>query len=68
MADKIAEEGNLWVCLACGKTSESKYGISGKHSYGWDVSCMMNAEEVSKDKLVFNNSNRVIEILKEKKE
>lgn len=32
----------VWVCGACGKRSTNKAG-EGKHSYGWDVSCFMNA-------------------------
>lgn len=40
--NSFAPEGQIYVCGACGKTSEDKYG-DGKHSYGWDVSCMMHA-------------------------
>lgn len=36
----IAPEGSIWVCTACGKTSNDKYGDPGS---GWDVSCMMNS-------------------------
>ena len=37
-----AGPGQVYVCSACGKTSDDKYG-DGKHSYGWDESCMMHA-------------------------
>ena len=61
MSNKLVSPKNLFVCLACGKTSEDKYGIEGKHSYGWDVSCMMNSQEIEKDRLVFE-AGRVIKI------
>lgn len=41
----VAPEGQEWVCCACGKTAEHKYGNWGgyKASRGWDESCMLNA-------------------------
>ena len=33
----------MWVCGACGKTAKDIQGREGAHSYGWDVSCMLNA-------------------------
>ena len=41
--DRIAPEGMIWVCDACGKTARDRYGIVGEHSHGWDESCMMHA-------------------------
>lgn len=41
--DRIAPEGAIWVCGACGKTAKDRYGIEGEKSRGWDESCMLNA-------------------------
>lgn len=38
-----APPGQVWVCGACGKTSSTKYGISGPRSRGWDEACVLNA-------------------------
>ena len=42
----MAPPGCLWVCLACGKTSGTRYGFdAGNRSVsmpGWDESCMMS--------------------------
>lgn len=34
-----------FVCAACGKTSETRYGFAKNtdHDRGWDASCMLNA-------------------------
>ena len=61
MANKTADEGNLWVCQACGKTSKDRYGFDGADP-GWDESCMLNSMEVQKSRLVFSEGGRVIEI------
>jgi len=34
----------LWICTACGKTSPVREGGHPETSYGWDVSCYVNAE------------------------
>ena len=34
--DRIAPDGQIWVCSACGKTSKDKYR-------NWDTSCAMHA-------------------------
>lgn len=41
--DRMAPDGQIWVCGACGKTAEDRYGIEGEHSRGWDESCMLHA-------------------------
>ncbi len=41
--DRFAKPGTVWVCAACGKTSTDLYGMEGKHSRGWDESCMLHA-------------------------
>lgn len=45
---KLAPDGQLWVCEACGKRARSRYGFDalGRRTsldYGWDASCMLNA-------------------------
>ena len=46
-SNKPADEDEVWICQACGKESRTESGFDdkGKHvaSYGWDVSCMLNA-------------------------
>ena len=42
VGNHVAEEGQTWVCAACGKTSKDKYGFQ-KIDRGWDESCMMNS-------------------------
>ena len=59
MSDETCADDELFVCGACGKTSTTKYGISGKRSPGWDESCMMNSEKHKKTQLHFTLSGRV---------
>lgn len=45
---KIAPEGQVWVCAACGKKSRTRSGFDsqGKRTAidnTWDESCMLNA-------------------------
>lgn len=40
--NKIAPEGEVFVCGACGKRSRDRYG-SEAIDQGWDESCMLNA-------------------------
>ena len=49
--NKFAGPGEIWVCAACGKHSEDKYGTKDA-SHGWDVACTLNAVLCYKDKLV----------------
>ena len=56
---EIAEEGKIWVCLACGKTSKDRYGDAGT---GWDESCFLHSELLDEGKLRFKEG-RVVEIL-----
>ncbi len=55
------ERKTIWVCQACGKRSNDRYG-ENMIDRGWDVSCVMSSVEVYKDKVVVKNS-RVTEIL-----
>ena len=50
MSDRIAPAGAIWVCAACGKTAKDRYGLEGKHSFGWDESCALNAVLCHEDK------------------
>lgn len=60
--DTIAPDGKLWVCFACGKTAKDKFG-GALAMEGWDASCMINSGLVDIDKLVFNETeNRVVMI------
>lgn len=58
MPDNLCKEDELFVCLACGKTSKSRYGSD---SHGWDVSCMLNGEVFKKNRLMFD-VGRVVKI------
>jgi hypothetical protein len=42
MANVIAPKDQVWVCAACGKQSQDKYGLLAI-DIGWDVSCMMSS-------------------------
>lgn len=57
--NKVAPEGQVFVCCACGKTSPDRYGIEpGSRSYGWDASCMLNCVLAKKSHLVFSSPNQ----------
>jgi hypothetical protein len=60
--DRIAPPGSLWVCLACGKWAEDKYGMQGDHSRGWDESCMLNSVLAKRSELNYHDDGRVISI------
>ena len=42
MGNKVAPEGQVYVCSACGKQSQDQYGDQAI-SFGWDESCMLHA-------------------------
>lgn len=39
VSERIAPDGKLWLCYACGKTTRDRYGESG----GWDEACALNS-------------------------
>lgn len=43
-----APKGMIWVCVACGKKSSTRYGFdANEHNvadYGWDESCILHAK------------------------
>jgi hypothetical protein len=41
--ERMAPADGIWLCGACGKTAEDRYGIEGRRTTGWDESCMLNA-------------------------
>lgn len=51
----LAPEGHLWVCLACGKTSKTRFGFDESNARvamrGWDASCVMNSELIAIDRI-----------------
>jgi hypothetical protein len=71
--NKKADDGNIFVCMACGKTSLWKYGFddNGNHvnkdgeqyaSRMWDESCVLNCDELNIEDLIFNDHGYVIRI------
>lgn len=58
--NEVAPEGQIFVCMACGKMSKDKYGDQ-QISQGWDESCMLNSALFEETELVIKN-NRVVEI------
>lgn len=41
--ERMAPEGKIWKCSACGKLAKDRDGLDGFRSPGWDVSCMLHA-------------------------
>lgn len=73
MPNQKAGPGEIFVCLACGKTSSWKYGFADDSqpekekeervaSRGWDESCMLNSVLVREVDLTRNEHGRVIKI------
>lgn len=57
--ERIAPEGKIWVCLACGKTARDRYGADSR---GWDASCVINAQMFDESRLVKSGTGYVIEV------
>jgi hypothetical protein len=57
MSERIAPDGQVWVCLACGKTARDRFGLE-PHANGWDESCMLNAALCYEDKLTRSEDGR----------
>ena len=58
MDDKrFAENGEIWVCGACGKTAKDRYG-DGNSS--WDESCFMNSILCKESSLVRHPNGMVV--------
>lgn len=56
--NKEAQEGQVFVCPACGKRSKDRYGEK-KIDHGWDVSCMMHAVLCDEKSLVIEDGRVV---------
>jgi hypothetical protein len=52
--NEVAEDGQVFVCLACGKRSQDTHGEQ-KISQDWDESCMLNCQKFPVDRLVIKN-------------
>jgi len=61
VANKVAGEGEVWVCGSCGKRSKDLYGDQ-TISYGWDESCMINAVLCKEEFLDLSDIGRVVNI------
>jgi hypothetical protein len=46
-SERIAKPGQLWLCGACGRLSEDRFGLVGWHTHGWDEACALNSILVS---------------------
>lgn len=62
----LAPAGKVWVCLACGKKSRTKYGFDKDNKdvadRGWDESCMLNSQLFEESRLVLDEDGRVQEV------
>lgn len=59
MSNQHAKHGQVFVCEACGKRSQDKYG-NNAIDRGWDVSCMLHAVLCLENSVVFDKDGRVI--------
>ena len=59
MSNQLAPDGQVYVCGACGKRSQDRYGDKAI-DHGWDESCVMNSFLVYEDSLEFDDNGRVI--------
>ena len=59
-SDRIAPEGQIWVCCACGKMSKDRNGPSFTHRM-WDASCTLNSALFYTESLKLNKDGYVTE-------
>lgn len=59
MSNQVAESGQVFVCMACGKCSRDRYGAQAI-DHGWDVSCAMNARLCASESLQRDADGRVV--------
>ena len=67
MSNEVAPEGKVWVCCACGKRSQDRYGYRA-YNRGWDVSCMLNANLFDENRLMLDVNGLVTKITDEETE
>lgn len=60
MANEVAREGEVFVCLVCGKRSKDRFGDQAIDKE-WDESCFLNSVLCNESSLVMKNG-RVIEV------
>ena len=60
--DTLAPEGQVWVCVHCGRFSRDKDGNTSEKSPGWDIGCRVHAILHRKESLV-TREGRVIRII-----
>lgn len=51
--NKIAPEGQVFICGACGKRSKDRYG-NQEIDRGWDESCMLHSVLCYEDSIVMD--------------
>ena len=56
----IAPEGQIYVCMACGKRSLDEYGYRALDRM-WDASCMLNAMLCYDDETLILKNGRVVD-------
>jgi len=56
------ERKKIWVCLACGKRSNDKFG-DNPIDKGWDAACVINSQEYYEDECILDENGRVKEML-----
>lgn len=59
--NKVAPEGFVFVCMACGKRSRDRYGDQAIDP-GWDVSCMLWSRLLPVDAITLGPDGRVVKI------
>lgn len=52
--NQVAGDGEVWVCIACGKRSRDRFGMQAI-SVGWDASCMSKAILCLESSLAFED-------------
>jgi len=58
--ERYCKPDEIWVCGACGKTSErDKYGDNDNS--GWDVSCMLNSVKCTRNSIIYNKETSRVE-------
>ena len=55
------ERKKIWVCLACGKRSNDKFG-DNPIDKGYDAACVINSQEYYEDECILDENGRVKEI------
>lgn len=55
---RLAPEGYIWVCTACGKTAKDKYSTAKDSTpVGWDGACVLNSLLVAEQHIGRSRAN-----------